>query len=576
MTNLWVVPSDLGTTYSDSPYADDACQMASNVLWAMSGRKYSGITTVTERYITSLDAFRYGGVSSKTFFPTLINGSVENVPVEDWRDSAYQSDGSSSLSRIKLRGKPVQEIHLVRSIYTGTIIEPDTYYVAEHASIIAYKGTPWPPGNLEITYTYGMKPPVAGRQAARVFATELINLWEGNDCALPDRITSISRQGVSYTVLDNQDFLDNMRIGIYSIDLFLKTANPAKALAPSRVFSVDAPRARRAAPPRPLVLSVSATYDAALTLVNSWTVTQTHTISGSLSGLSAYNNASYTLRLDANSWNSSRHYTFPSGSAAFRTVGGTTYLDLEFTYTTAYNALGPNDPGTWTLYAVDNTDATIELLEGNLQIKKVVQTQIDPAVVSSTGPTKLTCQQGATFSKTITWSKDGAVVDLTNYTAAMQVRTAYSSTTSALSLVSASGAAKVISGATVGANIATVTTATAHGLTSGSTVTLFNLTASSGNVKYLVISAPTSTTFTIDYTASNGALALGASPTSTLNAAITLGGAAGTILITVASAYTESLPAATYVYDLELTSSDSTVTRILEGQFVVTPEVTQI
>jgi hypothetical protein len=69
---------------------------------------------------------------------------------------------------------------------------------------------------------------------------------------------------------------------------------------------------------------------------------------------------------------------------------------------------------------------------------------------------------------------------------------------------------------------------------------------------------------------------LGASPTSTLNAAITLGGTAGTILITVAAAYTESLPAATYVYDLELTSSDSTVTRILEGQFVVTPEVTQI
>ncbi len=39
MTNLWVTPTDLGTTYSDSEYADDACQMASNILWAMSGRK---------------------------------------------------------------------------------------------------------------------------------------------------------------------------------------------------------------------------------------------------------------------------------------------------------------------------------------------------------------------------------------------------------------------------------------------------------------------------------------------------------------------------------------------------------
>jgi hypothetical protein len=176
----------------------------------------------------------------------------------------------------------------------------------------------------------------------------------------------------------------------------------------------------------------------------------------------------------------------------------------------------------------------------------------------------------------MTWSIDGVAVDITNYTAAMQVRASYSSTSSALSLVSTAGAAKVINSATVSSNIATVTTATNHGLTSGSTVTLFNLTASSGSVKYLVLSAPTATTFTVAYTATNGALTLGASPTSTLNAGITLGGAAGTIVITIDADYTSDLNDGSYVYDLELTSSTGTVTRLLEGQFVVTPEVTTI
>jgi hypothetical protein len=55
---------------------------------------------------------------------------------------------------------------------------------------------------------------------------------------------------------------------------------------------------------------------------------------------------------------------------------------------------------------------------------------------------------------------------------------------------------------------------------------------------------------------------------------ITLGGAAGTIQLSISAVTTAALTAGTYVYDLELTYA-GTVTRLLEGQFVVTPEVTQ-
>lgn len=577
MTNLWVTPAELPTTHQDSIYADDACQVASNILWAMSGRKYAGTTTVTERYFTAIDAFRYQGSSAKQFFPHMIGGTVFNLPAEDWNDSAYQSDGSSSLSRIRLRGKPVQEVHLVRSGYDGSIIPNDAYYLADHSTLIAYKGTPWTPGNIEVTYTFGQQPPTAGRHAARVFAIELIKAWEGDDCALPDRVTSVTRQGISYTILDNQDFLENFRTGIYVIDLFLKTANPAKALAPSKVFSPDMPRARRMAGKRPLVLGANATYDVELKASNSWTGAKTFTCSGSLASLAGYNNASYELELVASSWAGTNDVTYSSTAASFRVTGGVTYIDLSFDYKNTYKAVGHTDPGTWVLYAKEvSTGTMIELLEGNLQIVKVSPSDIDKTGVRDSNYALIKVTQGETFSKTIRWRRDSELVNLTGFTAAMQVRTSYSTASASLSLLSVAGSAVNVSSAVVADNVATVTTSSAHGLVAGNVVNLFNLTASSGDMQYIVKSAPTSNTFTVSYVASNGTLTLGSSPTSLKIANITLGGAAGTIVIDLTDEVTAALTTGTYVYDLELTSSTGSKTRLLEGAFVVDAEVTTI
>jgi hypothetical protein len=576
MTNLWVTPSELPVSYQDSIYATDACQVASNLLWTMSGRKYQGTTTVTERYFTAIDAFRYQGSSAKQFFPHMIGGSVFNLPAEDWNDSAYQSDGSSSLSRIRLRGKPVQEVHLVRSGYDGSIIPADAYYLAEHSTLIANKGTPWTPGNLEVTYTFGQQPPTAGRHAARVFAIELIKAWEGDDCALPDRVTSVSRQGVSYTILDNQDFLENFRTGIYVIDLFLKTANPAKALAPSKIFSPDIPRARRAAPRKPLVLSVDSSIDVELKKSNDFTGSLTITCAGSYAAFANYNTSDWELELTANSWAGTNTVSYPSTAASFRVEGGVTYIDLSFNYNSTYSALGHTDPGTWILYAKDlDTNATTELVEANLQILKVSSTDIDKTGLRDSNFAIIKVKQGETFSKTLRWRRDGELVNLTNFTAAMQVRTSTASAAS-LSLVSNSAAAVNISSATVSSNVATVNTAAAHGLVAGSVVLTNNLTSAAGEVEYRVISAPTSTSFTIAYVASNGSLTLGASPTADEVQNIVLGGTAGTVVISLTDEITASLAAGTYIYDLELTSPTGSVTRLLEGTFIVDEEVTTI
>jgi hypothetical protein len=61
---------------------------------------------------------------------------------------------------------------------------------------------------------------------------------------------------------------------------------------------------------------------------------------------------------------------------------------------------------------------------------------------------------------------------------------------------------------------------------------------------------------------------------TTENGGITLGGDEGTIDLYISDEVTSLIFAKDYVYDLELVSS-SNVYRLIEGKFIVTPEVTR-
>jgi hypothetical protein len=61
---------------------------------------------------------------------------------------------------------------------------------------------------------------------------------------------------------------------------------------------------------------------------------------------------------------------------------------------------------------------------------------------------------------------------------------------------------------------------------------------------------------------------------STANGRMTLGGIAGTVTVLIDATTTGAIGSGRYVYDLVLTTG-STVTRYLEGKFIVTGAVTQ-
>jgi|TARA_B110000483_G_C18159299_1_gene528655 hypothetical protein len=356
-SNLWITTEELGN-YGYTEYADEAVQVASNLLWAMSGRKYTGVTTVTERYTCVLRNNRMGP-SAKTNSAVLFGGEVYNIPRSDYDEySELTADGMSPDSRIKLRGRPVTKIHSMRNS-EGVIIDPSMYYLVDHSTIHVRAGTPWTPCNTEITYSFGIPVPAAGKMAARKLALEFARLWSGDeDCELPQRVTSVARQGVSYTIIDNQEFIDELRTGLYEIDLFLKVVNPDNARRKSKVFSVDAPRARRYSP-KSTELATNVNYDLVSSLGASvpWNSAGLIDISPLFPG----------PQLEVRVYNYGGSKSVVLDSADIVVDASAQTVSFTISYEKALAALGMVDPGTWTLWST--ASGLEELASGNLQIK---------------------------------------------------------------------------------------------------------------------------------------------------------------------------------------------------------------
>lgn len=108
-------------------------------------------------------------------------------------------------------------------------------------------GNPW---NVcgeatEITYTFGEPPPAGGRDSAVELGVEMVRAALGVDCRLPERVTNVTRQGVSMTVMDPAEFLEKGKVGLPGVDLWLSAVNPKAVAQSAFVWSPDIPTSVR-------------------------------------------------------------------------------------------------------------------------------------------------------------------------------------------------------------------------------------------------------------------------------------------------------------------------------------------
>ena len=375
MTNLWVSTSDLGS-YSDSEFSYEAAKVASQLLFQLSGRKYSGVTTVTERYVCATRGHNYG-LARGTTTAALVNGDVQNIPLTAYDFYETASDGISTGSRLRLRGKPVTKVHAIRD-HLGEIINPNYYYLSDHSVIQPVRGVPWRPCNVEVTYTYGVEAPAMGKMAARMLAIEFCKMWSGEDCELPQRVTSIARQGVSYTILDPQEFVAQGRTGIYFVDLFLKSVNPDGAKNRARVFSPDLARARRLTPKDDKL--VKSIQDITITDGNYGSVAITYDY---LNAWWLLDGTGWIPSITINDWSNAKSRDLGEGSVLLLDEDNSVQINVQ--YEDALAIIGIVDPGTWDMYAsrpsIENEGQieTVYVASGNLRIRMSTP-QLNPIV----------------------------------------------------------------------------------------------------------------------------------------------------------------------------------------------------
>lgn len=351
MSNLWVTPEELEDA-ATSAFAYEACQTASFILWALSGRKYQGIRTVTETYefpcravphytrglVDMRDVSMDEGVAFAQ--PYMYQGNISNVLVGG--DCGCSGTVGGRHVRLRLRGRPVRSVSTVVS--GSTTLDPSEYQVVNSSMLQAAPGAALDLNGLTVTYSYGVVVPHAGRRAARYLAHEFAKGWETGECELPDRITSISRQGETMTILDNQAFIDDMRTGVYAVDLFLKAVNPDKARKPARVFSPDLPRAIRVtgnaeitAGPNDLLITPGEPF--------TWTRSLA-SIGGALLA-----DADWGPQGQISSWNGALQVDTTSSHVTVS--GGNVTLSLSASETGSINVGGS---GVWDLYAFNTVD----------------------------------------------------------------------------------------------------------------------------------------------------------------------------------------------------------------------------
>ncbi len=222
----WIDTDDLNNP--SSPYAEDAALFATWLLRKLTGDKYPGISETTEWY----------GYNRADCSSAICDEIIDfyELPL-DMRNAGTRY--------LRMRHTPVLS---VTSVEVGNdVLDPSEYAVSNYASLVMGSRKCWNlTKGVTVTYKHGVNPPEAGRAAALHLANELELGFSGSDeCSLPQRVSSVQRQGISYDILDPQQFVEDGKTGIYIVDMFIHSANPGKAVKKPKIFSVDDPRGER-------------------------------------------------------------------------------------------------------------------------------------------------------------------------------------------------------------------------------------------------------------------------------------------------------------------------------------------
>lgn len=203
---------------------DTAVDLATEVLWALTGRQY--------------------GACPETLRPDPPRRELLRFDGAGWRPgrccpATCRATGPAALH---LPG-PVAGVDAVR--IGDAELDPAAYQL-EGDVLYRIDGDIWPdqdrfrplgrPGTWAVTYRRGRPVPDGVGTLVAVLATEFYNAVSGGkNCRLPRRVQNVTRQGISYQMVDPTDIYRAGLTGLPEIDTWIAAVNPHRLTAAPRV-----------------------------------------------------------------------------------------------------------------------------------------------------------------------------------------------------------------------------------------------------------------------------------------------------------------------------------------------------
>ena len=179
--------------------------------------------------------------------PVIIDGRWLNIGC--WGCGTNEMCGCDYVAALRLPG-PI--VSVTEILIDGAVFDPAEYRVDSGRYLVRTDGEGWPTaqnmqdpttevGTWSVTYTRGTEVPAGGQVAAALLA---IQLWKASckdsSCDLPQRVQTITRQGVTVAMLDSFDDIDQGHTGIFLIDSWI--ASLMKPPLRPLVYSPDTAR----------------------------------------------------------------------------------------------------------------------------------------------------------------------------------------------------------------------------------------------------------------------------------------------------------------------------------------------